>query len=117
MKPSYIFESVTHTDFSDAYMIGLGMDEEQREFTLAFRDAQREQEATKVRLERDAKLLKVRDWLERHRDEEELGIELTIDTTALELLQTIQDLRDVPQQDGFPYSVEWPSLPSLYLAP
>lgn len=70
-----------------------------------------EQIAEQVRAERDAKIEAVRWRIERHKDELELGIPLT---EPLEpLLQYTQALRDVPQQEGFPESVEWPEQPSV----
>lgn len=68
-----------------------------------------EQIAAQVRAERDAKIEAVRWRIERARDELELGVPLT---EPLEpLLQYTQALRDVPQQAGFPESVEWPEIP------
>lgn len=65
--------------------------------------------AEQVRAERDAKIEAVRWRIERAKDELELGVPLT---EPLEpLLQYVQDLRDVPQQAGFPESVEWPPEP------
>lgn len=112
MQASYIFDGVTHTDFSDEYMTALGMDDEQKEFTLALRESLRNQECEKIRAERDDRLLKARGWLDRHRDEADLGIEHTLGATEQGLLVYIQALRDVPQQDGFPYTFEWPTLNS-----
>jgi len=67
-----------------------------------------EQLADTARSKRDRLIESVRWRIERHSDELALGIE---PTEPLEpLLQYIQDLRDVPQQAGFPESVEWPQL-------
>ena len=68
-----------------------------------------EQIAAQVRAERDAKIEAVRWRIERAKDEMALGVQLT---EPLEpLLQYVQDLRDVPNQSGFPESVEWPQCP------
>ena len=68
-----------------------------------------EQLADTVRAERDRLIESVRWRIERHSDEVALGI---VPTEPLEpLLQYVQDLRDVPQQAGFPESVEWPECP------
>ena len=68
-----------------------------------------EQIAEQIRAERDAKIEAVRWRIERYKDELELGISLT---EPLEpLLQYVQALRDVPQQAGFPETVEWPVEP------
>ena len=67
-----------------------------------------EQLADTARAERDRLIESVRWRIERHSDELELGIE---PTEPLEpLLQYVQELRDVPQQAGFPEAVEWPQL-------
>ena len=68
-----------------------------------------EQLADTARAERDGLIESVRWRIERHSDELALGIE---PTEPLEpLLQYTQALRDVPQQAGFPESVEWPQCP------
>ena len=70
-----------------------------------------EQLAATARAERDRLIESVRWRIERHNDELALGIE---PTEPLEpLLQYAQDLRDVPQQAGFPEAVEWPDMPSV----
>lgn len=68
-----------------------------------------EQLADTARAERDRLIESVRWRIERHSDELALGSE---PTEPLEpLLQYSQALRDVPQQAGFPESVEWPQCP------
>lgn len=69
-----------------------------------------EQIAAQVRAERDRLIESFRWRIERHSDELALGIE---PTEPLEpLLQYVQDLRDVPQQEGFPEAMEWPEVPN-----
>ena len=70
-----------------------------------------EQLADTARAERDRLIESVRWRIERHNDELALGRE---PTEPLEpLLQYVQSLRGVPQQEGFPETVEWPELPSV----
>lgn len=70
-----------------------------------------EQLAATARAERDRLIGSVRWRIERHNAELALGIE---STEPLEpLLQYVQDLRDVPQQAGFPTDIIWPELPSV----
>lgn len=107
---SYIFEGKVHTDYSAAYMTSIGMDEEQQESALNQREFEREQLCQRLREQRDQRLTQARAWLERHRDEQMLGMTTTLPCTEQALLLYIQALRDVPQQPGFPDSIEWPEL-------
>ena len=68
-----------------------------------------EQLAAATRAERDRLIESVRWRIERHNDELALGIEPTEPIEPL--LQYVQALRDVPQQAGFPETVEWPENP------
>ena len=68
-----------------------------------------DQMADTARAERDSLIESVRWRIERHSDELALGSE---PTEPLEpLLQYVQDLRDVPQQSGFPGDIDWPVNP------
>ena len=68
-----------------------------------------DQMADTARAERDRLIESVRWRIERHSDELALGRE---PTEPLEpLLQHVQDLRDVPQQAGFPGDIDWPVNP------
>lgn len=111
MQTSYLFEGKTHTDYDDIYMSALGMDIEQKEFTLAMQQVQLDTAASSIREQRDAKLVEAVSWLERHKSEAALGIPHFLSCTELDLHSYMQALRDVPQQLDFPVGVEWPALP------
>lgn len=65
------------------------------------------EEASKnVREKRDMLLLQADRMVERYRSQQVLGITPKDDIKILEKYR--QDLRDVPQQKGFPFSVEFP---------
>lgn len=69
-----------------------------------------EQLATRARANRDT-LLEQFTWrYERHAREMRLGIETT--DSLLELDAYAQALADVPQQAGFPATIEWPEVPA-----
>ena len=88
---------------------GLNKITEQEALELTNPPPTTEQIAAQVRAERDAKVEAIRWRIERHKDEQELGIPLTEPFEPL--LHYVQALRDVPQQAGFPESVEWPVEP------
>lgn len=77
-------------------------------------DEKRKEAEEQVRAERD-RLLDDSMWmLQRHQSEKQLGRPTTLsEEEFLELLQYQQDLRDVPQQEGFPDAVVWPEKPSF----
>lgn len=72
---------------------------------------QREQMTASLRAERDQRLEPLL-WLrDRHRDELELGVDTTLSAEQFAyLLRSIQVLRDVPQQPGFPDVIDWPEV-------
>jgi len=73
-----------------------------------------EKEAQKVKQKRDKLINEVLWMLDRHRNQKEFGLPTTLtDTQAAEIAQYIQDLRDVPQQTGFPFDVVWPTKPQI----
>lgn len=69
-----------------------------------------EQLATKARADRDAKLTATNWLVERHREEQETGATTLSAQEYADLLAYRQALRDVPQQSGFPESIQWPEL-------
>lgn len=68
-----------------------------------------EELAESIRAKRDAKIEALSWRLERYERQKAGGLETT-DTGEwyLDALQYLQALRDVPQQPGFPHTVEWP---------
>lgn len=76
-----------------------------------------EQLAHLARQRRDAGIASVQWLIERHRSEVSLQLTTTLtDEDYLLVHQYVQDLRDVPEQDGFPTDIAWPSLPIELLA-
>lgn len=70
-----------------------------------------EQLASQARAERDARLSDTNWLVERHREEQETGATTLTAQEYTELLAYRQALRDVPQQAGFPETIDWPILP------
>lgn len=68
---------------------------------------------TNVRALRDAQLRLALDVIDRHRNQKEIDRPTTI--TAAEyvaILGYVEDLRNLPEQSGFPLDVSWPEIPS-----
>lgn len=64
------------------------------------------------RARRDAELAETDFVVNRHRDQEEMGIETTLsDEEYRGWLQYRQSLRDITEQEGWPLSVVWPAEP------
>ena len=64
-----------------------------------------------VRTDRTRRIARVRWLIDRHRDEVALGVTTTLTAEDYRgVLQHIQDLRDVPDQAGFPHTISWPEL-------
>ncbi|GLK49610.1 hypothetical protein GCM10017620_25830 [Brevundimonas intermedia] len=73
--------------------------------------------AAAARSRRTYEINQIRWLIDRHRDEVALGRTTTLTgEDYLLVLQHVQDLRDVPEQDGFPSLIEWPLLPPELLA-
>lgn len=65
-------------------------------------------EQQRIRDERD-RLIKAEEWrIERYNSEIRQGLTPSDDIVALDTY--IQALRDIPDQAGFPWNVEWPTL-------
>jgi hypothetical protein len=67
-----------------------------------------DQLAMEVRRQRDDLIEGMRWRLERYERQFPLGETDDSDTWYNEALQYVQNLRDVPQQEGFPENIEWP---------
>lgn len=72
-----------------------------------------EQLSAQARADRDAKLSATTWLVERHREEQETGETTLTAQQYAELLAYRQALRDVPQQAGFPESIQWPATPEF----
>ncbi|MNJ30282.1 hypothetical protein D3C77_248800 [compost metagenome] len=73
--------------------------------------------AARARRRRDQAIAEVQWLIERHRGEIALQRTPTLtNEDYLLVLQHVQDLRDLPEQDGFPASIDWPTLPPELLA-
>ncbi|MAL88601.1 MULTISPECIES: phage tail assembly chaperone [unclassified Brevundimonas] len=67
--------------------------------------------AQAVRSDRARRITRVRWLIDRHRDEVALGITTTLTAEDYQtVLRYIQDLRDVPEQSGFPHTISWPEM-------
>ena len=66
----------------------------------------------RVRAERDQKFSEIEWRITRYQTQKALGVD-TVDTEEwyMSALQYMQDLRDIPEQDGFPKKVQWPVSP------
>lgn len=67
--------------------------------------------AEEIRAKRDILLEQADKLLLRYEEELEIGIIEQNDTYRKALLRYKYDLRNIPQQEGFPENVEWPKLP------
>lgn len=75
-----------------------------------------EQLSAKARADRDTKLTATTWLVERHREEQETGTTTLTAQEYADLLAYRQALRDVPQQDGFPETIDWPVAPPFLAA-
>lgn len=103
-KRNNLIYTFTEGQFVPADMVLL-TPQEVKEYLATF-PTEEEILATQIRAERDSKIQEIRWRLERARDEQDLGLPLTEPIEPI--LLYIQELRDVPEQEGFPWDVEWP---------
>lgn len=72
--------------------------------------------ASSARRRRDEEIAAIQWLIERHRSELSLQRSTTLtDEDYILVHQYAQDLRDVPEQEGFPHAIEWPVLPAELL--
>lgn len=96
---TYIYNGETHTDTSAAYMAALGMSDEARESVLNQLAYDEGVKSCSIRAERDKRIGATDFYLLPDAPTQPAG-----------LANYRQALRDVPQQPGFPWVVEWPVL-------
>lgn len=110
---TYIHKGEYHTDTSDSYFKSLGLEEEVIEHIRDLEQLYHVQVCREVRDRRDSKMREVLSRVERYQLQREMGSG-TVGTEEwyLSTLTYLQQLRDVPQQTGFPLNVEWPEEPS-----
>lgn len=81
------------------------------QFILKTSDEAKEQRAVEVRAERDRRIEAARWRIERYQTQLAAGLETTDTAEQYQaLLIYVQSLRDVPGQDGFPDTIEWPEI-------
>lgn len=70
-----------------------------------------EQKSSEVRAERDRRIDAARWRIERYQTQLAAGLETTDTAEQYQaVLMYIQDLRDVPEQEGFPDNIRWPEI-------
>lgn len=96
---TYIYDGETHTDTSTAYMLALGMSTDAQESVLSQLAYEAHARACAIRAERDKRIAAT-----------DFYLLPDAPTQPADLANYRQALRDVPQQPGFPWVVEWPVL-------
>ena len=82
------------------------------QFLLKTSDEAKKQKAAEVRAERDKYIADIWWRIDRYQTQLATGIETTDSEGQYKgMLRYIQALRDVPEQDGFPDTIEWPEKP------
>jgi len=72
-----------------------------------------EELAESARSKRDSLIEDVSWRIERYQTQRDLGIPTTDSAeTYTQILQYVQDLRDIPSQSGFPANIAWPTIPA-----
>lgn len=76
-----------------------------------FSEKNEEEKAAYIRMQRDSLINEADTILLKYQEQVELGITVQDDTYKLALLQYKENLRNIPEQKGFPENVVWPELP------
>lgn len=68
--------------------------------------------AREIRTKRDVEIAQIEERLSRYERQLKLGVKTTDDEGwYYSALEYVQELRDVPQQAGFPHEINWPIFP------
>ena len=103
MVYDYVEEDTEHTVDDYVHVEG--------RFVLKTDDEAKEQKAAEVRAERDRRIDAVRWRIERYQTQAAAGLETTDTVEQYQaVLMYIQELRDVPEQERFPDTIEWPEI-------
>ena len=96
---SYIYQGNTHTDTSPAYMQQLGMDSDQIESVLLQKEYEFSSLSDSVRQERNLRLAATDFYMLPDAPPTPVGV-----------AEYRQALRDITEQEGFPFEIVWPEL-------
>jgi hypothetical protein len=96
---TYIYSGQTHSDISDGYFKSLKIDAETKESILNQYQYELNKQAESVRAERNKRLAATDFYMLQDAPAAPVGI-----------AEYRQALRDITEQEGFPWNVEWPEL-------
>lgn len=96
---TYVYNGETHTDTSTAYMVALGMSADAQESVLNQLAYEESAKCCNIRAQRDTRIASTDFYFLKDAP-----------TAPAGLAAYRQALRDVPQQPGFPWVIEWPVL-------
>lgn len=70
----------------------------------------KDEKASEIRRIRDRKIEEIQWRIQRYTEQKAIGTTTDSEANYKKILQYVQDLRDVPEQEGFPETVVWPEL-------
>ena len=70
----------------------------------------KDEKASEIRRIRDGKIEEIQWRIQRYTEQKTIGTTTDSEANYKKILQYVQDLRNVPQQKGFPETVVWPEL-------